>query len=198
MSDGLETICHSIFGDRKCKDVEIPFFVTASNMTTGKPKVFDTTDDEYLYNVALATSAAPTYFVARWFGGYCYVDGGCWCNNPSVCGITSTKKKLGVKFDDMKCLSLGTGGDYWKNPRLSEHETKLQLVTPLINFMLHGTEEGPAYQADAILDNDHMRILPLDKHEFEMDDLSILPEFSSLWADEYTKHGDASKLFLVQ
>jgi len=199
MSDGIEALCHDVFGERKCKDVEIPFFVTASNMTTGTTKVFDTTDDTYLYDVALCTSAAPTFFVARVVNGTVFVDGGLWANNPSNVALTSSKKKLGIQFQDQVCLSMATGGNYWVDPKLSEHELKLQLVTPLINYMLHGTEEGPAYQAAAILDDNYYRVGPNDgNHDFEMDDLSILPQFKALWATEYTNHGDATKLLLAQ
>lgn len=179
-SDGLEKVAKEVFGDRKCGDVVTPFFVTASDFTNGKPKVYDSTDTEYLYNVALATSAALTYFVPRQVG-FCGCDGGFWANAPIMVGITGAIGKLGLKLDQIKCLSLDTGGAFWKNPKISQNETKLQLVEPIIEFMLHGTEEAPAYQAKVLLGDRYLRIGPTNPHDFEMDDLKTLDEFRGLW-----------------
>ena len=42
---------------------------------------------ERMSKVAAATSAAPTFFRPLEDGGYTYVDGGVWCNNPTMVGL---------------------------------------------------------------------------------------------------------------
>src|SRR5207253_2507403 len=40
-----------------------------------------------MVDVALATSAAPTYFPATIVDGIALIDGGVWANNPSMVGV---------------------------------------------------------------------------------------------------------------
>jgi hypothetical protein len=65
-------------------------------------------------DVALATSAAPTYFPPYYFetGSICghFVDGGIWANNPSLVGISEACNFFvgnGKEYDDFDVLSIG-------------------------------------------------------------------------------------------
>jgi hypothetical protein len=42
---------------------------------------------ESMVHVGLATSAAPTYYRPRQAGGYTFVDGGVWSNNPTMIAL---------------------------------------------------------------------------------------------------------------
>jgi hypothetical protein len=69
--------------------------------------------------VALATSAAPTFFdpysgvytdlhgVKKHFGNK--VDGGVMANNPTLIGIIEAQKAFGQSLKNLKVLSIGTG-----------------------------------------------------------------------------------------
>jgi patatin-like phospholipase/acyl hydrolase len=88
-----------VFGTKKMRDINgHVVLVPAVNLTNGDNIVFKTPhqpeftrDPEHLLvDVALATSAAPTYFpIARMetFEGAQLIDGGVWANNPSLLGI---------------------------------------------------------------------------------------------------------------
>lgn len=66
------------------------------------------TKNVYLYELADATSAAPTYFPSVLTGsGHVLVDGGLCVNNPSVVGLSLAKKRWGEY--NIKVLNVGTG-----------------------------------------------------------------------------------------
>jgi patatin-like phospholipase/acyl hydrolase len=61
-----------------------------------------------MVDVALATSAAPTFLpVARVAGGR-LIDGGVWANNPSVVAIAEATSMLGVPLESVHVLNIGT------------------------------------------------------------------------------------------
>lgn len=82
---------NAVMGDAKCL-LNIPSY----NLTRGRPRVFKYPHSEgklhmdeniSMVDVALATSAAPTYFPIHEIKDGLYVDGGVWANNPSLTGL---------------------------------------------------------------------------------------------------------------
>ncbi len=101
--------------DRKYGEMVKPIFTTAFDIVYNKPKIFDNiknTPDLAIdgWEVARSSCAAPTYF-SVWNG---YIDGGVVANNPSIIAAWGLLSKLGIGFEDMEILSLGTG---WTPPR---------------------------------------------------------------------------------
>ncbi|MBJ7555131.1 patatin-like phospholipase family protein [Marinomonas spartinae] len=85
-----------------------------------KPFILKSTKDYYRdipsYQVADASSAAPTYFptVEAYFPydeeNYWLVDGGVVANNPTMCAIAEAKREWPtVSMDELRVLSIGTG-----------------------------------------------------------------------------------------
>lgn len=64
---------------------------------------------ERMAKVAAATSAAPTFFRPLDDGGYFFVDGGVWCNNPIMVGLVDTLACFAVPRERVRILSLGCG-----------------------------------------------------------------------------------------
>lgn len=65
-------------------------------------------------DVALATSAAPSYFepmaaTSEIGASWPFVDGGVFASNPAMCAYAEARKLFGVGVADMAMLSLGTG-----------------------------------------------------------------------------------------
>lgn len=106
-----------VFGDKKLGDSRCRLVIPSYNLGQDKVRLFKTPHHERLksdwcipaWKVALATSAAPTYFPT-----YTHIertrliDGGVWANNPTVVGIAEAVSMLGVRLDDIHVLSLGT------------------------------------------------------------------------------------------
>lgn len=116
------------FGSKKIKDCKTCVCIPSINASTCQPLVFKTNnngkqnrDEEYkLVDIALATSAAPTYFPLHSFDNYQgLVDGGLWQNNPSLIAfIEALSCFVGEEkeFDSITILSIG-------NPNASMKES---------------------------------------------------------------------------
>jgi len=64
---------------------------------------------EPMVKVALATSAAPTYYRPLRDGGYTFVDGGVWANNPVMIALTEAVTSYNVARSQLRILSIGCG-----------------------------------------------------------------------------------------
>jgi patatin-like phospholipase/acyl hydrolase len=90
--------------------------VPAINMTTGSVQMFKTGHDPKFgidpgrraMDVALATSAAPTYFPLAEVGDAHFVDGGLVANAPDLCALHEATHFLDQDRADLRVLSIGT------------------------------------------------------------------------------------------
>ncbi|MCY3990688.1 MAG: CBASS cGAMP-activated phospholipase [Caldilineaceae bacterium] len=64
---------------------------------------------EQMVKVGTATSMAPTYFKPLEDGGYTFVDGGVWCNNPIMVGLVDALACFAVPRKRIRILSIGCG-----------------------------------------------------------------------------------------
>ncbi len=132
-----------------------------------KPVVIKSTKKDYLnlfsFQVADASSAAPTYFPTReievtiprepdeelWL-----IDGGVVANNPTMCAITEARRAWkNVSLSDMRVLSIGTGFMTRKiNGPASKKWGGLQWMTKGHIMEVLTDERIVAYQALTIMD----------------------------------------------
>jgi patatin-like phospholipase/acyl hydrolase len=91
--------------------------IPAVNMTTGTPQIFKTPHHASLVRdlhlrsaeIALATSAAPTFFPLARIRDSLYADGGLYANSPDLLGLHEATHFLGQPSDaDIHILSVGT------------------------------------------------------------------------------------------
>ena len=97
----LRSALESVFGDRTIAESNNFLCIPAYNTLTANPRVFKkdydnfTEDDRKSYvDIALATSAAPTYLPVMEIEGDQFVDGGLWANNPILVALTEYLYKL--------------------------------------------------------------------------------------------------------
>ena len=62
-----------------------------------------------MLKVAAATSAAPTFYVPLEDGGYKFIDGGVWCNNPVMMALVDVLSCFDVPRERIRILSVGCG-----------------------------------------------------------------------------------------
>jgi patatin-like phospholipase/acyl hydrolase len=170
----LKKELRNIFGGLKLGDlkkkVTIPTFdldneATDDTKRTWKPKIFhnypgsDSDAGSLAADVALYTSAAPTYFPVA--DGY--IDGGVFANNPSLVAIAqaisqSNAKSERAQIDEIVLLSVGTGVSlsYIKGNNLDWGYA--QWVKPLLNILSDGVAGISDYQARQILGERYQRL----------------------------------------
>ena len=107
--------------------------IPSFNLMKGKPRVFKFPHQEgkievekygRMVDVALATTAAPTYFPIAAIDDSYYVDGGVWANNPTLCGVLEALRyfvgpdktllgpNAGKVFTEYAILSIGSVQEY--------------------------------------------------------------------------------------
>lgn len=132
--------------------------VTSYDLTANKPKFFKSWREEhscfYSKDVALATSAAPTFFplhsLKPAFGPlkettYRLVDGGVAANDPSICLAVELKKIFG-KDCDLTVTSFGTG--YCNAPQpfnVLQNGGVLRWASIIPDVLIRGSVETTSY-----------------------------------------------------
>lgn len=111
-----ETIEAIVGADTTVGDLETRVLVPAVNLTKGQPQVFKTAHHPTfvrdwrlkLVDVALATSAAPTYFPIHRIGGEMFADGGLYANAPDLLALHEAEHFLEQPVAEVSILSIGT------------------------------------------------------------------------------------------
>ena len=195
----LQRLLKGIFQDTRLRDLGKRVLIPSFNLDNGKPdsskrtwnpKFFhnfpgtdsDGTDasdgDESVVNVALDTSAAPTYFPSHGT----YIDGGVVANNPSMAALTQTQDPRNTDpapaLGDIFLLSLGTGTNlsFVKGKNLDWGMA--QWVKPLVNLLMDASMGIADYQCRNILKNNYRRMAPVfpPNQNIKLDDWERAPE----------------------
>jgi patatin-like phospholipase/acyl hydrolase len=142
-----------------------------------KPKFFhnypgkDTDGGLRAVDVALYTSAAPTYFPS--VDGF--VDGAIVANNPSMAALAQTQDGRAripdrPALDDIALLSIGTGFLPRKIGGLDQDWGYTQWARPILRVMFDGLAGVPHYQCSQILGKRYHRVDHALDEGIEMDD----------------------------
>lgn len=121
--DALKRVLVNIFGDKVLGESNNLLCIPTYSFTDARPIVFKfdhkegnlNRDNKAKYvDVALATSAAPTYLPLAEIAEYDYkqfIDGGVWANNPSLLGLIEALTYFvgdGKPYDGIQILSLSS------------------------------------------------------------------------------------------
>lgn len=146
---------------------------------TWKPKFFhnfsnaDPDAQDMIVDVALRTSAAPTYFPI--YQGY--IDGGVVATNPSVSAVAQAlhPETGNRKLDDLVLLSIGTGISPRYLPQEDADWGLAQWAPHLVGLMLEGGAGLADYQSRQILSQRYMRINPVLPVPIDLDGVDQIP-----------------------
>jgi patatin-like phospholipase/acyl hydrolase len=106
-----------------------------------------------LWQVARATSAAPTYFPPAWVTSKsgeraAMIDGGVFANNPSACALASARR-LYPEAKRYLIVSLGTGA---AAPSIDADATagwgKARWMRPMFSIFMAGAADAASYQVE--------------------------------------------------
>lgn len=178
LSDALQ----GCFKDKRLADSKKRLVIPAYNLGEDDVYVFRTPHAERLkrdykvpaWKVALATSAAPTYFpCCRAVDSLRLIDGGVWANNPTMVAIIEAQGTLHVPLSAIHVLSIGT------SETVNHRRAKLNAGGILswasgnsaIDVVMRGQSIGVHNHASFLLGKDHVeRLNPnVAADEFSLD-----------------------------
>ncbi|MGW8250921.1 MAG: patatin-like phospholipase family protein [Anaerolineales bacterium] len=182
------------FGSMTLNDLQKRILISSfdlDNEATGfgkvrswKPKYFhnfpgeDSDGHERVVDVALYTSAAPTYFPV--YKGF--IDGGVISNNPAMCALAQAlQPDTGMhRLSDIRLLSVGTG----YNPKFviaqDDDWGLVQWAPHVISLMMEGSMGLADYQCRQLLHRRYLRINPVLPMPIGLDGVDQVPVMKSL------------------
>lgn len=158
------TLKERLFGESK-KRLVIPSY----DLTSDDVYIFRTAHADRLkrdhkvpaWRVAVATSAAPTYFPAyRGVDRLRLIDGGVWANNPAMVAIVESFGTLRVPLERTHLLSIGTYDSVSTHPRSLNWGGRLSWATPATDVLLRAGSIGASNQARFLLGERYLRLDP--------------------------------------
>ncbi len=163
----------ALFGDTTLGRLRQRVLITAFDLDnedprrrTWKPKLFhnfpgpDHDRAMLARDVALYTSAAPTYFPS--VDGH--IDGGVFAANPAMCALAQSQDRRydpTPSLDEVVLLSLGTGTSLNYIKGAVHNWGYVQWLKPLVSIMLDGTAGIADYQCRQLLADRYHRLAPV-------------------------------------
>lgn len=185
-TDQLKRVLLEELGDGKLAQLRKKVLVSSFDLESGstgqwKPKFFHnyagkgSDGDETIVDVALRTSAAPTYFPS--YQGY--VDGGVVANNPAACALAKAVKS-GQHLQDIRLLSVGTGFNPHRIAGESHDWGTAQWLSRILELVMEGSLDVPHYQCQQLLEHRYHRLQVKLPEPMKLDAIDRVPELLAL------------------
>ncbi|MFF1680932.1 CBASS cGAMP-activated phospholipase [Streptomyces sp. NPDC058256] len=153
-TEPLRAALTEVFGDRTFGESAKRLVITSYNIAADDVYLFRTPHlpglkrdwREKAVNVALATSAAPTYLPGMPLDGARLVDGGVWANNPAMVALTEAVGPLSVPLDTIRVFSLGTTTDVRHRHRRLDRGGLLPWARDAVEVLMRAQSESAAKQ----------------------------------------------------
>ena len=159
-SDGLENSLKDCFGDTPLGACRKRLVIPSYNIGEDNVYLFKTPHHERLtrdykvpvWKVAMATSAAPTYFPSfKKVDHIRLVDGGVWANNPTMVGVVEAVSMLNVPLESIRVFSLGTTSEIKGRSKRLDHGGLLQWAFEAVDVIMRGQSIGANTQSMHLL-----------------------------------------------
>lgn len=116
----LLSTLEKLLGDRLVGNSQVRLLIPAYSLDGNDVYIFKTSHhpsltrdwQERMVDVALATTAAPTYFPPASVRHNLMIDGGIWANNPALVAVAEAVGLLGKPLSSISLLSLGTSDEH--------------------------------------------------------------------------------------
>lgn len=179
----LKSELAAVLGERKFGDAATRLVIPTYDANVGRIFVMKTAHHpDFVHDVgapavdvALATSAAPTYFAAAKFprhAGASYVDGGVWANSPALVAVVEALAFLNQSSSDIDILSIGTTNAPFN---IARHASSgiLKWNKGLLDLMFVGQMEAAIAQASLLANRNLHRIdFTAREGQYTLDDAS--------------------------
>jgi len=115
-----------------------------------------------MWKVALATSAAPTYFPScQEVDHIRLIDGGLWANNPTMVGVVEALAMLNKPLSAISVLSIGTTDPIEEKPSGLTNGGMLAWRSAAVDACFRGQSHGVQGQAKLLLGDRAVRLDPV-------------------------------------
>lgn len=171
-SSSLRAALEGVFGDNRLGNCKIRVVIPSMNLETGKVHIYKTAHHpkfEFDYkcsavDVALATSAAPTYFPTHQSNSSIpLIDGGIWANNPVGAAVVEGIGILGWESSQIRVLSIGcTSEPLSVNWGRSWALGKAYWGTKLTDVFLASQSSASLGTANVLTSEDHSSVFRFD------------------------------------
>lgn len=159
-SDGLKDVLGKLLKDRPLGSSRCRLVIPAFEPKFKGIHLFKTAHHRRLMtdykvpmvDVALATSAAPTYLepLIR-DSGLELLDGGLWANNPVMIAVSEALGYLEQAQSRIAALRIGTTQDLKSLSQIKTKGGKLPMAGPIIEFMMKGQSQSASGMARHVL-----------------------------------------------
>lgn len=181
----LKKLLIDLFGDNLFSERLLPTVIATHNLITNEEKLISSNnyEDFFTWSIALATSAAPTYFkpqkispigAASSHRGYVLSGGSTCMHNPTMAGVALMHDIYNVDSDNLNILSIGSG-----NHGITKLNTKLQsggILTwgfNIVNTCIAGKASSTDKLAEFYCKGHYHRLNPiLDQSNMKFDNTS--------------------------
>jgi hypothetical protein len=208
-SVSLSDVLKGVFNDRTLGEISKPLILPATDVGNGGVHVFKSAyDPKFVRDISvkirdavLASCSAPTFFDPHRVDEYLLSDGGLWANNPALAAVIDAQKRLGVMYDDMQVLSIGTG--HSKVAYGLNHDGGWGFVTgwkhkEFINFMLSlQSQSALNYLKLHLKPEQILRIDFESDSELPLDDVTEIENLISLADKDFTYQSHEIRQFIL-
>ena len=165
----LRVALQGVFGNRQLWESSVPLCIPSFDLRGDRVHLFRTPHSARLkrdwrvpmLDVALATSAAPTYLRPHHHDDLRLVDGGLWANNPSMVAVSEAVHEFGIDLADIRVLSLGTTNDLAKRSDRLDRGGIVQWAPTATKMILRGQALAASNATQLLLAQGHyLRIDP--------------------------------------
>lgn len=183
-AEGLRSALDRIFGERLLRDSKRCLLIPSYSLIGADVYIFKTPHhsrfyrdgNERMVDVAMATTAAPTYFPAAQLRNNRLIDGGVWANNPALVAIAEAHSTFEVDLADIRMLSLGTTTETTAPDRRFFSGGLAAWARPSgLDVFLRAQAFGGFHTAEHLLRLDKGRLVRIDaavpRHYFRLDRL---------------------------
>ena len=188
-SDDLKEILFNYFPNRRFVDLGYKVAITSFDASGATPVVFKTGTtyhesltahaDLGVVEVALATSAAPTYFAGANTDCGVMIDGGVWANCPVMVAITDALSLFKQRIEDVYVLSIGTTSIPTFVRREERDGGLLHWARPASSLLMHAAKHGALEMARKLC-KELVRVDEVVEDRFPMDDVSQVDDLAQL------------------
>jgi uncharacterized protein len=162
--DELRASLSEIFGERLLGESAKRLLIPSYSLDADDVYIFKTPHHSKLrrdhktpmVDVAMATTAAPTFLPAHRLGNNRLIDGGVWANNPTLVGVAEAVSMLGTALSEIYVLSLGTTDPVARNRQRLDRGGFVQWAWASTRVFLRAQPFGTFHAAEHLVGADHV------------------------------------------